>query len=42
MSKIINGLPIKLNSRMILIFTNYEASVLKQRMLNKRKLEELD
>jgi len=42
MSKIINGLPIKLNSRMILIFTNYEASVLKQKMLNKRKLEELD
>ena len=42
MSKIINGLPIKLNSRMILIFANYEASVLKQRMINKRKLEELD
>jgi hypothetical protein len=41
MSKIISGLPIKLNSRMILIFTNYEANVLKQKMMSKRKLEEL-
>ena len=41
MSKIINGLPIKLNSRMILIFANYEANVLKQKMLNKRKYYEL-
>ena len=42
MSKIISGLPIKLNSRMILIFANYEANILKQKILNKRKLEELD
>jgi hypothetical protein len=41
MSKIISGLPIKLNSRMILIFANYEANVLKQKMLNKRKYYEL-
>ena len=40
-SKIINGLNIKLNGRMLIIFANYESNILKQKM-NKRKLEELD
>ena len=37
MSKIISGLPIKLNGKMMIIFANYESDILKQRMLNKRK-----
>ena len=42
MSKIISGLPIKLNSKMMIIFANYESNVLKQKMISKkRKLEEL-
>ena len=41
MSKIISGLPIKLNGRMLIIFSNYESNVLKQKMLKKRKREEL-
>ena len=42
MSKIISGLPIKLNGKMMIIFENYESSILKQRMMSKkRKLEEL-
>ena len=42
-SKIINGLPIKLNGKMMIIFGNYESSILKQRMMSKkRKYEELD
>ena len=36
-SKIINGSNIKLNGRMLIIFSNYESSILKQKMLNKRK-----
>ena len=36
MSKIISGLPIKLNSRMLILFTNYESNILKQKM-NKQK-----
>ena len=43
MSKIISGLPIKLNSKMMIIFANYESNVLKQKMMSKkRKYEELD
>jgi hypothetical protein len=42
MSKIIGGLPLKLSSRMLILFANYESNILKQKMLNKRKLEELD
>ena len=42
MSKIINGSPIKLNGRMLILFGNYESNILKQKMLNKRKREELD
>jgi hypothetical protein len=41
MSKIIAGLPLKLNSRMLIIFTNYESNVLKKKMLIKRKYEEV-
>ena len=42
MSKIINGSPIKLNGRMLILFGNYESSILKQRMMSKKKkLEEL-
>ena len=37
MSKIINGLNIKLNGKMMIIFANYESNILKQKMLNKRK-----
>ena len=37
MSKIISGLPIKLNGKMLILFGNYESDILKQRMLNKRK-----
>ena len=40
-SKIINGSNIKLNSKMMIIFANYESNVLKQKMSNKRKREEL-
>ena len=41
-SKIINGSNIKLNGKMMIIFGNYESSILKQRMMSKkRKLEEL-
>ena len=36
-SKIINGSNIKLNGKMMIIFANYESSILKQKMLNKRK-----
>ena len=36
-SKIINGLPIKLNGKMMVLFGNYESNILKQKMLNKRK-----
>ena len=43
MSKIINGLNIKLNGEMMIIFANYESHILKQKMMNKkRKYEELD
>ena len=42
MSKIINGSLIKLNGRMMVLFGNYESNILKQKMLNKRKYEELD
>ena len=43
MSKIISGLPIKLNGKMMIIFANYESNVLKQKMMSKkRKYEELD
>ena len=42
-SKIINGSNIKLNSKMMIIFANYESDILKQKMMNKkRKYEELD
>ena len=41
MSKIINGLNIKLNGKMMIIFTNYESDILKQKMMNKRKYEEI-
>ena len=41
MSKIINGLNIKLNGEMMIIFANYESDILKQKMSNKRKREEL-
>ena len=37
MSKIIAGIPIKLNSRMLILFTNYEANVLKQKMMSKKR-----
>ena len=40
-SKIINGLNIKLNGEMMIIFANYESDILKQKMSNKRKREEL-
>ena len=41
-SKIINGSNIKLNGEMMIIFANYESSILKQKMLNKkRKYEEI-
>ena len=40
-SKIINGLPIKLNGKMMVLFGNYESNILKQKMLNKRKYEEI-
>ena len=41
-SKIINGSNIKLNGKMMIIFSNYESNILKQRMLNKkRKYEEI-
>ena len=36
-SKIINGLPIKLNGKMMVLLSNYESNILKQKMLNKRK-----
>ena len=43
MSKIINGSNIKLNSKMMILFANYESDILKQKMMNKkRKYEELD
>ena len=41
MSKIINGLNIKLNGEMMIIFANYESDILKQKMMNKRKYEEI-
>ena len=42
MSKIINGLNIKLNGKMMIIFANYESHILKQKMMNKkRKYEEI-
>ena len=41
MSKIISGLPIKLNGKMLVLFSNYESNILKQKMLNKRKYEEI-
>ena len=37
MSKIINGLNIKLNGKMMIIFTNYESDILKQKMMNKKR-----
>ena len=40
MSKIINGSPIKLNGRMLILFGNYESNILKQKMMNKRKYSE--
>ena len=41
MSKIIGGSSIKLNGRMLILFGNYESNILKQKILNKRKREEL-
>ena len=41
-SKIISGLPIKLNGKMMIIFSVFESNILKQRMMSKkRKYEEL-
>ena len=40
MSKIISGLPIKLNGKMMVLFGNYESNILKQKMMNKRKYSE--
>ena len=40
-SKIIGGSSIKLNGRMLVLFGNYESNILKQKMLNKRKYEEI-
>ena len=42
MSKIINVSNIKLNCKMMVLFGNYESNILKQKMMNKRKYEELD
>ena len=36
-SKIINGSNIKLNSKMMIIFANYESHILKQKMMNKKR-----
>ena len=36
-SKIINGLPIKLNGGMMIIFANYESNLLKQKIISKKR-----
>ena len=36
-SKIINGSNIKLNGKMMILFSVFESNLLKQKMLNKRK-----
>ena len=39
-SKIVNGSPIKLNGKMMVLFSNYSSNILKQKMMNKRKYSE--
>ena len=36
-SKIISGLPIKLNGEMMIIFANYESNLLKQKIISKKR-----
>ena len=39
-SKIVNGSPIKLNGKMMVLFSNYSSNIFKQKMMNKRKYSE--